>query len=60
MKPKEIKDVSKSLRETRKTYNEIGNILNVTRHAARGLCVNKARSHPKKTGKKELLQKKTN
>jgi len=60
MKPKEIKDIAKSLRETGKTYNEIGNILNVTRHAARGLCVNISRSHPKKTGRKELLQKKTN
>ena len=57
MKHDQIKFVAKRLRSEGKTYQQIGNILNLSMHSARGLCVNIQRLNPMKSGRKIFLTK---
>jgi len=50
------RQLAQKLRNENKTFNEIGRIMNVSRHVARKLCVYKRIAHPKKRGRKCLLQ----
>jgi len=51
------RQLAQKLRNENKSFREIGDIVSLSRHVARELCVYKRVSHPKKVGRKSLLQK---
>jgi len=51
------RQLAQKLRNENKSFTEIGDIMGISRHVARELCLYKRVSHPKKVGRKPLLRK---
>ena len=55
MKSEVLRKAVISLKEEGRTYQQIGDIFNISRHSARGLCVNVPKPYPEKRGRKSLM-----
>ena len=56
MRTQSERELVKSLRNEKKSFTEIGNIMGLSRHTVRKLYVNKVVVHSKKMGRKCVLQ----